>query len=107
MLRRRFDSNATRFIQPRERALRLQIEMLLSTDVQLTLNAMWAVRKVTFGVATHNAHWRGVEASCGDRIFNGEDRGQKLVVRLYASCAEPRVLECFAQYPCHGLCVVD
>src|SRR5262249_43152390 len=73
--------------------------MFLTTNGQLSLDAMRTGGERALRVSAHNAHRRRMKAAGGDGIFNGQDGGERLVLGDHSRSAEPGGFEGFAQNP--------
>ena len=79
MLRGRVHRRRRRSRRARRSRLRLEIEVLLAADRQLAVEAERA-RRESGHVAAREAERVGEEAPGGDRLLDGEDRGQRFVL---------------------------
>ena len=78
MLCRRVDRDESRFVNPRNGGLRLEIEMFLAADGQLAVDTNGA--RVDGGrVAVDDPKRVGEKAALVDGLFDREDGGQRLV----------------------------
>ena len=73
MLRGGVQRDAARFVQPRQRRLRLQIKMLLAADVNFALDAMLDARQFRCGIAAPYGQRTAVKTLRRDRVFHGEN----------------------------------
>ena len=79
--------------------------MLLPADLQLAIE----VQRARFDdryVAVRDAMLVGEVAAGLDRLLDGENRGQRLILRQHAGRAEARGLDGFRQHPRHRLVVI-
>ena len=105
MLRGRVQRDAARFVQPRHGRLRLQVKMLLAADVNLAFDAMRTLRQLRFGIAAPYAERTAVKTPLRDRVFHGENRRQRPVLRDHRQRAEAGGFQRLAQHPRHRLIV--
>ena len=105
MLGGRMRRHAAGFIQPRNRALRFQIKMLLAADLQFAFETQGA-RFDHRRIAASQPQRSGVKTSGLDRIFDGQDCGERFVFSRDARCAPLRRLQGFAQNPRYRLAVI-
>ncbi len=80
MLRRGMNRDEPRFINPGERCLRLEIEMLLTADLQLAFEPD-RTRLDARGVAIGDSQRLVEEAARLDRLFDRQNGRQRLEVR--------------------------
>ena len=97
--------DAAGFIHPCNGALRFQIEVLLSADLQFAFYVQRAGLNYR-RIPASQPQRRGVKTSGQNRVFDGEDGGKRLVIHRYFAGAALRRIQSLAQNPCHGLAVV-
>ena len=99
MLRGGMRGHAAGFIQPGDGALRFQIEVLLPADAAARLrNAAGWTRSPTASPRAMRSG-AGVKTSREDRIFDGEDRGQRLVFHRHAAPRRAALHPAFRRAP--------
>jgi hypothetical protein len=75
--------------------------MLLTGEGELAAEDVRGSGKTSIGVASRHRRLCTLEAPRGDRLGNGENRRQRVVVDLHRQGAQPRGLESLGEYPAH------
>ncbi len=99
MLRRGIDGYATRFVQPCDGALRLQIKMLLTADSQLAVKLMRAGVDGGLRVAALQPQRPDVKSAGFDGLLDAEHGRQRPIFHAHSRSAEPGSLQAFGQHP--------
>jgi hypothetical protein len=89
----------------RDRHVRLEGEVLLPAELELAAEAVGGAGQPGLRIAPGDDRLRALELLGRDRLAEGEHRGQRLVVDLHRSGAEPGGLEALAEHPAHGVAV--
>ena len=92
-----------RLVDLGERAVRLEVEVLLAGEVELAAEDAWRRGERRLDVAALHQRPAALEAVGGDRLAHRHDGGQRLVVDLDRQGPEPGGLEGLGEHPAHGL----
>ena len=104
MLGRRVDGDEAGLVDPRERRLRLEIEMLLTADPQFAFDAQ-RTRLDDRRVAVRDREGLVEEAACVNRLLDRQNGRQRLEFDDDPFGAEPRGFDRVAQHPRNRLVI--
>ena len=100
MLRRRVDLHAAVLARHRQRDLAFEIEVVLAADAHRAAQPMRRARQRRRGVAARHVHRRQHVRLRGQRVVDGQDRGQRLEVE--PARASRRAARCCTSVRRHG-----
>ena len=106
VLRARLDEDLPVLVDQGQRGLRLQVEVLLAADLELTAEPVDGPFQPSGDVAAADRSLVALIAAGLDGVVHGDQRGQRLVVGLDLGGALPGRLQGLAEHPAHPVVVV-
>nr|BFE73668.1 hypothetical protein GCM10020092_069690 [Actinoplanes digitatis] len=90
-------------VDERQRAVRLQVEVLLAGELEVAAEDPRGACQAGLDVAAQDLRRGALEAARGDRLPDGHVRRQRLHVDLDGGRAQPRRLERLGEHPADGV----
>ena len=103
VLRARLDEDLPGLVDVHEGAVRLEVEVLLSSHLGLTAEHVGGPLETGSHVAALDRRLAALERPGGDGFAQADDGGQRLVVDLHGGCAEAGSLQALAEDPADGV----